>query len=320
MSTKLFLRIILGLTAGLFIGIGVQLFLFYKDYDPVGIGNGNAYEFQLALYGPKGNEMRNPIDLAVTNDGTVYVTDSDNHRIQIFKNNGEYIGKFGEFGDKKNEFDYPVGVAVNSKNEVFVAELNNMRISVYDKKGKFIRYFRTTEIKGPDLKPLSVVPTAISIDQYDNVYIIDKTDQTVKKFSNEGVLKLKFGGSGTQKGEFQYPLGLDVNNKGDIFVTDTGNNRIQVFDKDAKNILVTDAKINTPSGIFADEKGLMYITDTTSNQIIIADQYESANFTLGVVGSSNESFYIPEGLEIKDNYLYVADKGNNRVVIYKVND
>ncbi|MDF2946593.1 MAG: repeat containing protein [Bacillales bacterium] len=318
MSTKLFLRIILGLTAGLFIGIGVQLFLFYKDYDPVGIGNGNAYEFQLALYGPKGNEMRNPIDLAVSNDGTVYVTDSDNHRIQIFKNNGEYIGKFGEFGDKKNEFDYPVGVAVNSQNEVFVAELNNMRISVYDKKGKFLRFFDTKDKMNNE--KFGIIPTAMTIDSKDNVYIIDKTDQTVKRFNKDGFLELRFGGIGKGRGQFQYPLGIHVNKKGDIFVTDTGNNRIQVFDKSGKNILVTDKKINTPSGIFADDKGLMYITDTTSNKIIIADQYESANFTLGVVGTSNESFYIPEGLEIKDNYLYVADKGNSRIVIYKVND
>jgi PKD repeat protein len=61
----------------------------------------------------------------------VYVADANNHRIQKFDNNGNFITKWGSYGKDDGQFIVPQGVAVDSSGNVYVADNNNHRIQKF---------------------------------------------------------------------------------------------------------------------------------------------------------------------------------------------
>ena len=57
-----------------------------------------------------------PLGITVDNQtNNIYVTDSNNHRIQIFTHEGQFIGKWGEKGNGDGQFNYPRGIAMDNQ-------------------------------------------------------------------------------------------------------------------------------------------------------------------------------------------------------------
>ena len=61
--------------------------------------------------------------------------------------------------------------------------------------------------------------------------MVDKTSTNVQVFDKDGKFISKFGSKGKQDGQFSRPEDLAIDPQGKVFVADTGNSRIQVFDK-----------------------------------------------------------------------------------------
>jgi DNA-binding beta-propeller fold protein YncE len=74
-------------------------------------------------------EFNNPNGIAVDTDGSIYVADSSNHRIQVFDSTGAFVDKWGSNGSGDGEFNAPVGIAV-SGGYVYVTDAGNNRVQV----------------------------------------------------------------------------------------------------------------------------------------------------------------------------------------------
>ncbi|MEM7465140.1 MAG: NHL repeat-containing protein, partial [Pseudomonadota bacterium] len=144
-------------------------------------------------------------DVAIGDNGRIYVANEDDEQIVILDDDLDVISTFGsqcvgpevpgqgcadpdgagplEIGD--GQFHGPSGIAYGLNNRIVVADTSNDRIQVFDEDGNFI---------------------------------------------------LKFGIQGDGVGEFNIPAGVDVDNDGNIYVADAGNDRIQVFDEDGNFI------------------------------------------------------------------------------------
>ncbi len=61
-------------------------------------------------------------------NGNIYVADYNNHRIQVFDSDGNFVKKFGKQGSQDGQFNVPRGVAVDSNNNLYVADAGNVRI------------------------------------------------------------------------------------------------------------------------------------------------------------------------------------------------
>ena len=72
-----------------------------------------------------------PAGVAVASDGSVYVTDSGNHRIQKFTSEGLFVSKWGTEGTRDGEFDGPTFVAEASDGSVYVTDSGNYRIQKF---------------------------------------------------------------------------------------------------------------------------------------------------------------------------------------------
>ena len=75
--------------------------------------------------------MRPRLDVAAAADSTVYVADSDNHRIQLFDLFGTFLGTWGSRGDDDGQFLLPSSIAIHRSCAVYVADSNNNRIQVF---------------------------------------------------------------------------------------------------------------------------------------------------------------------------------------------
>jgi sugar lactone lactonase YvrE len=71
-----------------------------------------------------------PNGLAIGNNGTVYVVDTGNQRIQKFTQNGTYISEFGESGMQDGKFLSPKGIAIDKEENVYVSDPGNQMLGV----------------------------------------------------------------------------------------------------------------------------------------------------------------------------------------------
>ncbi|MEW6457035.1 MAG: NHL repeat-containing protein [Acidobacteriota bacterium] len=136
------------------------------------------YSHKIGEIGQGKGELYNTQDFCLDKNGTVFVADSGNRRIQYFSSKGQYLGGF-------NVQFRPRSIKVNSKGEIYVtgnADLkNNTIISVFNKKGEVLRNFGNVDAKYKDdlIKIVFNKRTYLDIDQEDNVYI---TFEAIPKF------------------------------------------------------------------------------------------------------------------------------------------
>jgi len=120
-----------------------------------------------------------------------------------------------------------------------------------------------------------------------------------------------FGGPGSGDGELLAPRGVAVDAAGRIFVADTGNRRVQLFDADGQWLatLGADADLQQPCDLAVDSRGTVYVADALADAVVrfTPDGRVLSRFTPG--------FYRPRGVAIgPGDVLYVADTGRSRIV------
>ena len=152
----------------------------------------------------------------------VYVCDRDNHRIQVFDLDLNFIRSIGSHGKGRGEFDRPLDVAFDTAGNMFVVEFGNKRVQVMDSSGQFIRVF------GQEEEGKLSGPTALHIaDKY--VYVSDWSQHRIVVYQTSGHFVTSFGRHGDGEGELRFPYCITSCANEFIHVCDEGNNRIQIF-------------------------------------------------------------------------------------------
>ncbi len=178
--------------------------------------------------------FQGPRDVALAPDGTLYVADTFNHRIQHLTPDGQVLHVWGNPSPQEmvetplpGTFNEPWGIAVDAEGRVYVADTWNHRIQVFTPEGDFLRewgYF------GQGEDPLSFWgPRDVVIDQEGYVIVSDTGNKRLLVFTPEGEFVEQIGGGGTGPGQFDEPVGLAVGPDGTLYVADTWNARIQAF-------------------------------------------------------------------------------------------
>jgi len=128
---------------------------------------------------------------------------------------------------------------------------------------------------------------------------------------------MQFGGLGLKVGKFVHPMGIDVSD-GKIFVTDSGNNRIQVFDLDGNFVSTfgsrgsSDGKFDCPHDIKI-YKNKIYVADSDNYRIQVFDL--DGNF-VSTFGSRDQFDSQPYKLDVFNDKIYVVEIGKNRIQVF----
>ena len=306
-----------------------------------------------------------PTDLAVSKDtGDVYVVDSDNNRVQKFESDGEFDLEFGSSSSSDDEYlGSPTAIAIDKKSDyIYVADSTTDSISAFDDDGDWKFTFGESGSSDGDFRN----PSGMVVNDSDQIlYVADTENNRIQIFeltdgdncpsgtdeivNDEVCFVEEFGSSGNDDGEFDEPSGLAYDEDNDLlYVADTENNRIQVFEIVSGNTCPSgtdeiidgvcfveefgssgndDGEFNSPSGLVIDEdNGVLYVADTDNHRIQSlsvtgSGSSDSLSFfeEFGTQGSSSDDFDTPTDLTVGNNdELYVVDRDNNRVKIYEL--
>jgi DNA-binding beta-propeller fold protein YncE len=179
-----------------------------------------------------------PRQMAFAADGSIYVADSRNHRIQHLSADGNsVIAQWGTFADVSKggapggTFYEPWGIAVGPDGSVYVADTWNNRIQRFSADGKFISMWG---FFGEGTQPDAFWgPRGLAIDRQGNLFVTDTGNKRIVVFDADGKFMTQFGSAGSDPGQFDEPVAVAIDNDGLVYVTDTWNQRIQVMAPDA---------------------------------------------------------------------------------------
>lgn len=149
-------------------------------------------------------------------------------------------------------------------------------------------------------------PSAIAIDSYDNIYILDRNSNNLKVFKSNGEFLIHWGGV---NGDFDRPQGLAIDNIGRIYVADTYNHRIQVFDNQGNYIeerFLQDQEGNAikPVEILVDSEGFAYVSYDNYDQVQKIDSngqlvMEGWGCTECAIATDNEGYIYTNTSEVR---------------------
>jgi uncharacterized protein (TIGR03437 family) len=305
-------------------------------------------------------QLNTPAAVAVDVQGNLYIADSLNNRVRKVAPGGT-IGTFAgtgvpgfavDFGSPAEaQFNTPEGVGVDPAGTVYIVDTLNSRVRQLAPGGNILTYAGNGNASyfGDGLPANRAAinhPEGIAVDAAGNVYIADTLDNVVRKVSNGTITTIAgfgpqgFGGDGgpALSARLDRPSAVAVDAAGNVYVTDTGNNRVRKIDP--LGVITTvagngdttfggeggpaaSASLSGPRGVAVDRAGNLYIADTGHNRILKV----STGGTIITIAGNGTCCYsgdggsapgaqlnMPRGLWVDaGGSVYVADSGNQAI-------
>lgn len=204
------------------------------------------------LPGKANGEFNKPSGVALDAAENLYVSDTNNHRIQKFRPDGSFLlaitlpaapNDVAQEDDDEDtqmpELGEPMGIAIDGSGNIYVADREGDRVLKYSPSGALLA---TIESAGAGLGQLSNPRgVAVSADG-DCILVSDRNNDRIQKFDSAGRATLAFGKNG--KGDpasgifFNKPAGLAMDSAGDLYIADRNNDRIQKLGASAAPVTI----------------------------------------------------------------------------------
>jgi DNA-binding beta-propeller fold protein YncE len=240
----------------------------------------------------------------------VFVMDLEKKETKMLRNGAE--GKFGTV----------IGLTVDDVDRVFVVDALMHRVAVFDKDLKLETYFGEKELEHPG---------GCAIDEQNRfLYVVDTNKHLVAVFDADTFKYLRaIGGPAKKEGDdepgtLSKPSNVAVDKDGLVYVSDTMNNRVQIFDADGAFVSMFGkhgdgpGDFARPKGIAIDSDGHIWVVDAYTNRVQVFDKEGHMTAYLGGGGELPGQFSVPSGIFIdKQNRVYVAEQFKARVQIFQ---
>ncbi len=253
---------------------------------------------QIGGYGAEDGQFQWPVQIVCNEAGNLFVSDEATHRITCFKEDGEFVRKWGVEGTGSGELKGPAGMAFDNEGNLVVVDSQNHRVQRFTPEGECLGSFGSYGSEPGQFN----LPLGVHVDELGFVYVADWGNDRVQKLDADGGPVMVIGKCGSGDGEFNRPMGVAVDAHGDIYVADWGNNRVQMFNQDGRYIW-------------------KFLGDATLSRV--ARTYMMTNAMpnrLREMGRLEEETYLrrPRSVRVdKEFRLFVADYESYRIQIYQ---
>ena len=157
--------------------------------------------------------------------GNLYVADTYAHDIKVFSASGELIDTIGGRGEALGEFNYPTHLSI-ANDEIYVTDTMNSRVQILRLDGSGSP--RSVGRRGLYVGEL-VRPKGVATDREGNLYVVESLYDNLLIYNNKGEFLMPIGGVGMGTGKFYLPSGVWVDEYDRVFVADTFNGRVTIF-------------------------------------------------------------------------------------------
>ena len=244
----------------------------------------------------------------------IYVTDTGTRVLHVFDLREKKSFTINKAD--KDDFLSPIGVAADKNGDIYLSDSLLKRVFVFDRNGKY-----RWDIGSADLL---IRPAGVAMDE-ERLYVVDTHGHKIDVFlKKDGSFLFSFGKNGSGNGEFNYPTNIYIDKEGLLYVTDSMNFRVQIFDNHG-HFIATFGKhgngsgdFSKPRGIAVDSDGNIYVADALFDTVQIFDKDGRLLLAFGRTGRGRGQMSLPAGLYIDEqDKIYVADSYNNRVQIFQ---
>ncbi|MFQ5915162.1 MAG: 6-bladed beta-propeller [Nitrospinota bacterium] len=262
----------------------------------------------------------------------VYVADSATGKVVVFDRHARDVFVLGKRG--LGQLGKAMGVTTGKDGRIYVADASGRRVVVYDPEGQFLKAMGGKEVLA---RPVGVAVD----DERGRVYVADTWAHQVVAFDQEGKVLFRIGkkaeprevptgasdhawNRSSEKGEFRFPTNIALDRQGRLYVVDSINFRVQVFDPGG-TFLFSFGRLGDgfgefarPKGIALDSDGHIYVVDAAFNNVQIFDPRGRLLLFFGNIGRGRGEFWLPAGIAIDpSDKIYVVDQYNRRVQIFQ---
>lgn len=303
-----------------------------------------------------------PAGLTFDKEGNLYIADRNNHRIRKVDRNGIITTAAGNGvadmgGDNEPainaQLNLPSDVAYDYQNNLYIADRSNNRIRKVDSEGII------TTIAGLGLAGyggdygLAIdaylkYPFGVAVDKKGNIFIADRGNNRIRKINPEGIITTiagdgyhAFGGSygPAAHASLAFPTGVEVDDRGNIYIADRNNNRIRKIDPlgiilpfagtgktdyNGDNEVASETNLHLPLALALDGKGNMIIVDRSHFRVRKIDIKKHTVETIAGTGKSlfkgdegtalGATLKSPSGIVINSRgEIIFVDQSHNRI-------
>jgi len=214
----------------------------------------------------KVDQLSYPIKTEINSNGEIYILDRKQRSIVRLSPAGDFRGYLQPVGLLSPAAYVPRSFTIDSNDNIYILDILSERVLMLDPGGRYVRQiefpkeygffsdvavdFRGTVllIDGVDGKVFSAhkhstsfsplttslkeyvrFPASLTTDDRGRIYLVDRNGGSIISLGQDGSFLSRQSGMGWKEGSLNYPAQMCINKKGEIFVADTNNSRVQVF-------------------------------------------------------------------------------------------
>ena len=252
------------------------------------------------------NHLTHPVDVAVADDGWVYVADNDRNAVLVYDTNERYARTIGESGMT------PVALATHG-DRLYVCDIKGQNVAIFNRgTGELLGKFGQAGDGDGEFR----VPLAVDVDRAGDVYVTDMMRCRVQKFGPDGGYKGGVGELGDYAGSFARPKQLAVDSDGVVYVVDAAFQNVQMFNDEFALLMSFGAggnfpgAMNLPAGICVSDDRLDLVKDLVhegfepKRYVAVTNQFGPAKVSLYVMGQLRPGYSVadlaPASVEVSE--------------------
>ncbi len=264
-----------------------------------------------------GQELQNPVGLAVAPDGITYLADNGNNRLIRFDSTLNATHEIGGYGFSAGLLNNPTFVTLDNALNLLVIDESNRRIVRYDARLNFVDEI---ELRDEDDPFKYGHPSGVAVTDYGEVWVADRDQDRIALFDNAGRFSRFIGEFGYAGGQLRSPEKVTTIPDGDFVVADKGNSRLVFYDSYGSfSREITRAVVSDPVAMTFDGNHL-WVLEASSGQVVCLDiGGRRPLVAIPMLVGDKKGLRNPRDIAaLPDGRLVISDSGNNRLVICRI--
>ena len=219
-------------------------------------------------HGEKPERIKEPAGIFIDRNDRVYISDAGAGAVKVYTNRGKFLRSIGEKNSGANALERPGPLALNSFGEIYVSDLSKREIFIYAYPGRFLNRMEASGKKEAQID----IPSSIAIKPDGGILFLDGEKSRVVGYSFKRRFESSWGEFGTDAGKLNHPRDLAVS-RGEVFIADTQNHKVEVFDEKGRALRRFGGKGDTPGrflhphAITVDPRGKITVADNGGGRI-----------------------------------------------------